>query len=140
MFLADEWYTLSGRTLPAYDEYEGFPQIENGVGLLRLFEGEMLEALEDRKPLRKPKRFLMAGGVSAHTFFTESYSQLLPYGISIDTRAIRNRFFGESVTVGGLVTGETLSSSSKAKTSRRALLIPASDAESGRGTLSRWNE
>ncbi len=124
VFLADEWYTLSGRTLPAYDEYEGFPQIENGVGLLRLFEGEMLEALEDRKPLRKPKRFLMAGGVSAHTFFTESYSQLLPYGISIDTRAIRNRFFGESVTVGGLVTGGDLVEQLKGEDFGRALLIP----------------
>ena len=123
-FLADEWYTLAKMTLPAYDDYEEFPQIENGVGLLRLFEGEMLEALAERKPLRKPKRFLMAGGISAHDFFAESYQKLLPYGITIDTRAIKNRFFGESVTVGGLVTGGDLVEQLKGEDFGRALLIP----------------
>jgi len=124
VFLADEWYTLCGRTLPAFDDYEGFPQIENGVGLLRLFEGEMLEALEERKPLKQPKRFLMAGGTSAHAFFQESYKQLLPYGITIDTRAIQNRYFGESVTVGGLITGGDLVDQLKGEDFGRALLIP----------------
>ncbi len=124
VFLADEWYTLCGRTLPAYDDYEGFPQIENGVGLLRLFEGEMLEALEERKPLRQAKRFLAAGGTSAHDFFAQSYKQLLPYGITLDVRAIKNRFFGESVTVGGLITGGDLVEQLKGEDFGRALLIP----------------
>ena len=124
VFLADEWYTLCGKTLPSYDDYEGFPQIENGVGLLRLFEGEMLFALEEKKPLVQPKRFLMAGGTSAHDFFAQSYRQLLPYGITIDTRAIKNRFFGESVTVGGLVTGGDLVEQLKGEDFGRALLIP----------------
>ena len=124
VFLADEWYTLSGKTLPAFADYEDFGQIENGVGLLRLFESEMLEALEESKPLKQEKRFLMAGGTSAHAFFTESYKQLLPYGITIDTRAIINKFFGESVTVGGLVTGGDLVEQLKGEDFGRALLIP----------------
>ncbi len=124
VFLADEWYTLSGRELPSYDDYEGFPQIENGVGLLRLFEGEMLEALEGRSPLKQQKRFLMAGGVSAEPFFREAYKRLPPYGVTIDTRAIKNRFFGESVTVGGLVTGGDLIDLLKGEDVGRALLIP----------------
>ena len=124
VFLADEWYTLCGKTLPAYADYEDFAQIENGVGLLRLFEGEMLEALEERKPLKQKKRFLMAGGTSAHAFFSESYRQLSPYGITMDTRAIQNRFFGESVTVGGLVTGGDLVEQLKGEDFGRALLIP----------------
>jgi len=124
VFLADEWYTLAHSALPAYDDYEGFPQIENGVGLLRLFEGEMQYALEEREPLQEPKRFLMAGGTSAHDFFAESYKQLVPYGITIDTRAIKNHFFGESVTVGGLVTGGDLVEQLKGEDFGRALLIP----------------
>ncbi|MEA4869472.1 MAG: DUF512 domain-containing protein [Christensenella sp.] len=124
VFLADEWYTMSGRKLPEYDSYEGFVQIENGVGLLRLFEGDMLEALEDRQPLNENKRFLMAGGVSAEPFFRESYKKLLPYGVRIDTCAIRNRFFGESVTVGGLVTGGDLIEQLRGEDFGRALLIP----------------
>ena len=124
VFLADEWYTMSGRALPAYEDYEDFPQIENGVGLLRLFEGDMLEALEGRDPLAEPKRFFMAGGVSAEPFFRESYKKLLPYGITIETRAIVNRYFGESVTVGGLVTGGDLINQLKGADFGRALLIP----------------
>lgn len=124
VFLADEWYTLCGRTLPAYDAYEGFPQIENGVGLLRLFEGDMLEALEEKKPLKRAKRFLAAGGTSAQAFFAESYRQLLPYHITLDVRAIRNRFFGESVTVGGLITGGDLVEQLMGEDFGRALLIP----------------
>ena len=124
VFLADEWYTLAHSALPAYDDYEGFPQIENGVGLLRLFEGEMQYALEEREPLKEPKRFLMAGGASAHDFFAESYKQLLPYGITIDTRAIVNHLFGESVTVGGLITGGDLVEQLKGEDFGRALLIP----------------
>ena len=124
VFLADEWYTLCGRTLPAYDAYEGFPQIENGVGLLRLFEGDMLEALEKKKPLKRAKRFLVAGGTSAHAFFAESYRQLLAYNITLDVRAIQNRFFGESVTVGGLITGGDLVEQLRGEDFGRALLIP----------------
>ena len=124
VFLADEWYTMSGRTLPPYEDYEDFAQIENGVGLLRLFEGEMLDALEGRSPLPEPKRFLMAGGVSAEPFFRESYQKLVPYGVTIETRAIRNRYFGENVTVGGLVTGGDLIEQLKGENFGRALLIP----------------
>ena len=124
VFLADEWYTLCGRTLPAYDDYEGFPQIENGVGLLRLFEGEMLFALEEKKPLKQSKRFLAAGGISAHAFFMESYQQLKPYGITLDIRAIQNHFFGESVTVGGLITGGDLVEQLRGEDFGCALLIP----------------
>lgn len=124
VFLADEWYTMAGRTLPEYDDYEGFPQIENGVGLLRLFEDEMLGALEGRTPLSEPKRFLMAGGVSAEPFFREAYQKLLPYHIMVDTRSVKNRFFGESVTVGGLVTGGDLIAQLADTDFGRALLIP----------------
>ncbi|MCE5189089.1 MAG: DUF512 domain-containing protein [Eubacteriales bacterium] len=124
VFPADEWYTMSGRPLPPYESYEDFSQIENGVGLLRLFEGEMLDALNGRKPLTEPKRFRMAGGVSAEPFFRESYKRLLPFGITIETSAIRNRYFGESVTVGGLVTGGDLIDQLKGADFGRALLIP----------------
>ena len=124
VFLADEWYTMSGRPLPPYENYEDFAQIENGVGLLRLFEGEMLDALNGRRPLSEPKQFRMAGGVSAEPFFRESYKRLLPFGITIETSAIRNQYFGESVTVGGLITGGDLIGQLKGADFGRALLIP----------------
>lgn len=124
VFLADEWYTCCRREFPAYDTYEDFPQIENGVGLLRLFEGELLEALEEREPLKEPRRFLMAGGVSAEPFFRKAYRALEPYGVFIETRAVVNRYFGESVTVGGLVTGGDLTEQLAGSDFGCALLIP----------------
>jgi len=124
VFLADEWYTLANRELPLYEAYEDFPQIENGVGLLRLFEGELLDALDGREPLKNPKRYFMAGGVAAEPFFTELYKKLIPYGITIETQAIHNRYFGESVTVGGLVTGGDLVGQLSGRDFGEALLIP----------------
>ncbi len=124
VFLADEWYTQASRTLPPYEAYEDFPQIENGVGLLRLFEGEITEALEERKPLKTPKRYLMAGGVAAEPFCREAYQRLIPYGITIETQAIENHYFGDSVTVGGLVTGGDLIEQLKGRDFGEALLIP----------------
>ncbi|HRX57880.1 MAG TPA: DUF512 domain-containing protein [Eubacteriales bacterium] len=123
-FLADEWYTLAARKLPPYEAYEDFVQIENGVGLLRLFEREMLDALAEKKPLRKKRRFLMAGGVAAEPFFRNLYPCLLPYGVEIETRAIQNTFFGECVTVGGLITGGDLTRQLKGSDFGEALLIP----------------
>lgn len=124
VFLADEWYTLAGRELPPYEAYEEFSQIENGVGLLRLFEGEMMDALEGRKPLETPKRYFMAGGTAAEPFFREVYRRLIPYGVTIETQAIQNRYFGESVTVGGLVTGGDLIEQLRGRDFGEALLIP----------------
>ncbi len=124
VFLADEWYTHANRELPPYEAYEDFPQIENGVGLLRLFESEMLEALKGREPLKNPKRYLMAGGVAAEPFCRKLYEKLVPYGVSIETQAIQNRYFGESVTVGGLVTGGDLIEQLRGRDFGEALLIP----------------
>jgi NifB/MoaA-like Fe-S oxidoreductase len=123
VFLADEWYTSCRRTLPAYETYEDFPQIENGVGLLRLFEGEMLEALEEREPLEEPRRFLMAGGVSRN-IFPGSVPCAGVLRRTDRTRAVVNNYFGESVTVGGLVTGGDLTSQLAGADFGRALLIP----------------
>jgi NifB/MoaA-like Fe-S oxidoreductase len=66
----------------------------------------------------------MAGGVSAEPFFREAYQKLLPYHITVDTRSVKNRFFGESVTVGGLVTGGDLIAQLADTDFGRALLIP----------------
>lgn len=124
VFLADEWYTKAGLPLPTYEAYEDFPQIENGVGLLRLFEGEFREALAEKPPLPQKRRFLMAGGVSAEPFFRELYRELMLYNVEIETRAIRNDYFGESVTVGGLVTGGDLTKQLAGADFGEALLIP----------------
>ena len=124
-FLSDEWYLLAGVPLPEYEEYEAFGQIENGVGLLRLFEDDFNWALSDRTPLQKTRHVSIAGGTSCHLFFKNLYRKLEEYGIRTDLYPVRNDFFGGNVCVAGLVTGSDLLTQLKGKLKTEELLIPA---------------
>lgn len=109
VFPSDEFYCLSGLPLPQDEEYEGYPQIENGVGMLRLFETDISYAAEDFPcDIPCPKRRIIACGTSAAGFIRRMIDTYAPAGTQIDVRAIRNHFFGESVTVTGLLTGGDL--------------------------------
>lgn len=123
-FLSDEWYLLAGVPLPPYEDYEDFPQIENGVGLLRLFESDFREALAEREPLPVRRALSMAGGEAAYPFFRELYRALVPYGIDLSVYPIRNDYFGGNVSVGGLVTGGDLVRQLTGRLSSGVLLIP----------------
>ena len=124
VFLSDEWYILAGRRLPPFESYEDFPQIENGVGLLRLFEHDFCRALAQRKPRRKALSVTMAGGESACAFFSWMPDALRPYGIELTIVPVRNDYFSGGVNVGGLVTGGDLTAQLSGKPSADALLIP----------------
>lgn len=124
VFLSDEWYLHAGLELPPYAHYEAFDQIENGVGLLRLFEDDFLYALEEREALPTPRRFCVAGGTGCHAFFKAVYKNLEPYGITLDTFAVRNDFFGGNVNVAGLITGKDLIDQLSGKLTSDTLLIP----------------
>lgn len=109
---SDEWYILAGRPLPEADRYDGFIQLENGVGMLRLLHEEVLDALEDiKKPLfmRKRKVTIATGKLAAPfmrqlaDLITEKFTK-----VEVEVVAIRNDFFGEEITVSGLITGQDL--------------------------------
>ena len=107
-FPSDEFYCLCGRTIPDEDWYEGFPQIENGVGLLRRLEMEMEEAqfFDDEPDAPAPRRnYLIATGVSAAPHIKRLCKRFAPEGVSVKVLPVINRFFGETVTVTGLLTG-----------------------------------
>ncbi len=124
VFLSDEWYIQAEEALPAFEDYEDFPQIENGVGLLRLYEHELSEALAQKRPLKRPRTVLMAGGESACAFFAGIPALLRPYGVNLSIFPIHNDYFGGGVNVGGLVTGGDLCAQLKGRTSAETLLIP----------------
>ncbi len=107
-YLSDEWYLTADLPLPPTESYGDFPQIENGVGLLRLFELDFREALAEKAPLLKPRHITVAGGVAANPFFRELYKYLENYNIYADTVPVENRFFGGNVHVAGLVTAGDL--------------------------------
>lgn len=109
VFPSDEFYCLSGLPLPTDEEYEDYPQIENGVGMLRMFETDLAYAAEDF-PMEEtaPRRICIATGTSVAPFLRELANRYAPRGTQVEVRPIVNRFFGETVTVTGLITGQDL--------------------------------
>ena len=106
VFPSDEFYCLSGRPLPPDEAYEGYPQIENGVGILRQFETDARWAREDLEGMTAPaKRYAIPVGMSARAFFWDFCREFAPAGVTLTPQAIENRFFGPTITVTGLLTG-----------------------------------
>ena len=124
VFASDEMYIIAERELPEANAYEDYCQIENGVGLLRKFEEEFLYALEDKKALKNPVVLDSASGVSAAPFMQKLFDKLLPYGIRINVHPIVNHYFGETVTVSGLITAGDLAEQLKGSLTSDTLLIP----------------
>lgn len=103
VYLADEFYIMAEKLIPDYDDYEGFPQIENGVGLYSSLKYEFCEALEQNEKCEPKKKKTIATGKIAYGLLKE-LSQMIP-GDKIEIVAIENNFFGEDITVSGLICG-----------------------------------
>ncbi len=113
VFPSDEFYCLSGRTIPEHSNYEDYPQIENGVGMLRLLSRECEEYISDNplQSLVSPpgnRNLIIATGVSAAPHIESLVRKYKPEGTEIHVIPVINRFFGESVTVTGLIVGQDL--------------------------------
>ncbi|MDL2218124.1 DUF512 domain-containing protein [Christensenellaceae bacterium OttesenSCG-928-M15] len=124
VYASDEFVLQAEEGLPLYEEYGDFPQIENGVGLLRLFEHDFLEALREQTPLEHEFVFDAAGGIMAHGFFIELFKALEIYHIRPSLHYIVNDFFGHDVTVGGLITGQDLINQLCGKLRSNILFLP----------------
>lgn len=124
VYLGDEFYLMAEEPLPDYDDYEGFPQIENGVGLCSSLSYEFYEALQDTRK-RKPKRKkTVITGKSACPLMQKLIGELK--GDKIQVIAVENRFFGENITVVGLLCGQDLIAELKGKDLGEEVLISSS--------------
>ncbi len=109
VFPSDEFYCLSHLPLPEDECYEDYPQLENGVGMLRMFETDLGFAAEDEPvPETPPRRLVIACGTSVAPIMQGWCDRFAPRGTGVRVKPIINRFFGESVTVSGLITGGDL--------------------------------
>ena len=107
---SDEWYITAERDFPEEERYDGYIQLENGVGMMRLFIEEFEEAVKhlEGKPLERTLT-IATGKLTYPTIcqFAEQLMKLYP-GLVVHVYAIRNDFFGETITVSGLITGQDL--------------------------------
>ena len=131
---SDEFYLLAGRDLPEKDYYEDMDQLENGVGMLRLLLSQARLALEgeDLSALTPPP-FTAATGVSAAPFIGQVLDLCRAQCPALRgaVRPIVNRFFGETITVSGLVTGGDLMDQLRGRDLGERLLIPSNMLRAG---------
>lgn len=108
---SDEWYLLAERDLPPEDNYDGYIQLENGVGMLRLLQEEFAQALmEAPGDTALAREVSIATGRLAAPFLKELVERLSEKypKVCVHIYPIRNDFFGEMITVSGLLTGQDL--------------------------------
>lgn len=110
VFLSDEFYALSDTPLPQEAAYEGYPQLENGVGLLSNLFAETTEALQGRAQSNAKGKFAIATGVLAAPYMKQIVDQIIRKApdVEVDVITITNEFFGGAVTVAGLITGSDI--------------------------------
>jgi putative radical SAM enzyme (TIGR03279 family) len=107
-FLADEFYLLAGQPIPGHSHYEGYPQLEDGIGMARLFCHRWRYASQ-RLPasLSHPKKVLILTGALASRVLPPAVARLNEIeGLIATLQTVANREFGERITVAGLMTGE----------------------------------
>lgn len=125
-FCGDEMYIEAGLPLPKGDYYEGFKQIENGVGMIPSMGEELDAALEDEDGDGREKNISIATGVAAYSFISECAEKIMSKfpNVKINVYKIINNFFGENVTVAGLITGKDLKEQLSGKELYGNLLLP----------------
>lgn len=123
----DEWYLLAGAKLPGEDNYDGYLQLENGVGMMRLLLDEFHDAMEtDEGNTPSAAQLSVATGKLAAPFIQELAQEFMKRypQRKITVFEMRNDFFGEQITVSGLLTGQDLLRQLKGKALGERLLLP----------------
>lgn len=124
LFAADEFYLNAGQPFPPASEYEEYPQLENGVGMCSLFLDDLDHGLRNRAPDQSakrvqvlseqqgspaPERVILITGTAAGPILSDAAVRISrAYGLTIEALPVVNRFFGETITVAGLLTGQDI--------------------------------
>lgn len=130
---SDEWYILAELPLPEEERYDGYVQLENGVGMLTLFEHEFGEALDAYDKIPGKRHVTVATGRDAGPYLRKAADRITGKFPQVTTEVveIRNDFFGEMITVSGLITGQDLLAQLGEKELGDALLLPCNMLRSG---------
>ena len=129
----DEWYFLAQLPMPSEDTYDGYLQLENGVGMVTLLRSEVNAVLEGMQGDDRHREVSLATGMLAADLMRELVGKIREKfpGVICHVYAIRNDFFGERITVAGLLTGRDLLAQLKDRVLGEELLLPISLLRSG---------
>jgi putative radical SAM enzyme (TIGR03279 family) len=127
-WLADEWYLIAGRELPPSEYYEDYPQLGNGVGSIRRFLDEFTEEIEDWEitQIEPPQKCTWVVGNAVEHAFQPLVNRLnqLP-GLTVNLVALASQYWGQQMTVTGLLTGQDLLNELPGKDLGDRILLPS---------------
>ena len=129
----DEWYILAGQEMPEEERYDGYLQLENGVGMIRLLQNEFAEAFDVLEGDDRQVEISMATGMLAYPYLQTMIEQLQTKypNVKVHLYKVRYDFFGENITVAGLITGQELMKQLKEKPLGSCLLLPCNMLRDG---------
>ena len=146
VFLSDEFYCLAGREIPEEEHYEDYPQIENGVGMIRQLEEECAEAYAElpddvKTPVIPPRktRIIIPTGVSVRPHIKRLVSVYAPKWVSAEVIPVNNEFFGDTITVTGLIVGHDLVHALEGKSFDKVLISESMLRENTDRFLDDWS-
>ena len=136
-FCADELYLKAKREIPDEEYYEGYPQLENGVGLLRSMQEEFRLALQMEENPKRKQTFCIATGVAAAPFMQALLKQAMErfHNVHGTVYTVQNDFFGHTIDVAGLITGNDLIRQLREKPLGSRILIPQTMLRHGEGVF-----
>ncbi len=128
VYAADEYYLAAGLALPTDSDYEDYPQLANGVGLLRLFLEELEELAQypERPSFDNPVSIILITGEAARDYLSKAVDFLnqIP-SLNAELKVVPNRFFGGHVNVAGLLTGKDIIDELSGNVNAGILFIPS---------------
>ncbi len=134
VYLSDEFYLAAGEPIPDYDFYDGFPQLENGIGLIRNFIHEWEQKEIVSTGYEKPHYIDVMCGISAQKILAPLLENVKIPNLIIRVLPVENHFFGTDITVSGLLTGQDiLATLAKTDGVRTGVIIPGTALRKGEG-------
>ncbi|MFO0054326.1 MAG: DUF512 domain-containing protein, partial [Dolichospermum sp.] len=128
VWLADEWFLIAGEELPTEAEYEEYPQIDNGVGSIRLFIKQFTQTAKILLPRKiiHQRRLTWVVGNAVETAFKPLVQQLNTVdGLEVNMQALCSDYWGQSISVTGLLTGHDLLLNLKGQDLGEGILLPS---------------
>ncbi|CQR74345.1 hypothetical protein SOV_24690 [Sporomusa ovata DSM 2662] len=125
VYLADEFYLAAGQEIPGYELYDGFPQLENGIGLVRSFLADWEQEQVAMEGYSEPHYIDVVCGISAEKILSPLLADFRIPNLTVRIIAVDNTFFGSSITVTGLLTGgDIITALQEIPGPRTAVIIP----------------